>query len=59
MAIQSKVLMADYDDKEGDLYVRFKEAGHTEGEPTGDGLVIVHRDKKSIVAIEILRLAEL
>lgn len=51
--------MADYDDKEGDLYIRFKEAKHTEGEPTEDGLIIVHRDKESITAIEILNLAEL
>ena len=55
----SKVIMADYDDKEGDLYIRFKEASHTEGEPTEDGLVIVHRDGESIAAIEILDLAEL
>lgn len=59
MAIPSKVLMADYDDKEGDLYIRFREAKHTEGEPTGDGLVIVHRDKKAIAAIEIIGLNEL
>lgn len=51
--------MADYDDKEGDLYVRFEEAKHTEGDPTGDGLVIVHRDKGRIVGIEVLKLAEL
>jgi len=51
--------MADYDDKEGDLYIRFKEAKHTEGEPTEDGLVIVHRDRDTVAAIEILNLAEL
>jgi hypothetical protein len=51
--------MADYDDKEGDLYIRFKESLHTEGEPTDDGLVIVHRDRSGIVAIEILNLDEL
>jgi len=51
--------MADYDDKEGDLYIRFKEAMHTEGEPTQDGLVILHRDKRGIAAIEILNLGEL
>lgn len=55
----SKVVMADYDDKEGDLYIRFKKAKHTEGEPTEDGLVIVHRDGDSIVAIEVLNLVEL
>ncbi len=52
--------MADYDDKEGDLYIRFVESDHTEGEPTDDGLVVVHRDNKNnIAAIEILDLSEL
>jgi hypothetical protein len=51
--------MADYYDKEGDLYIRFKEAAHTEGEPTDDGLVIVYRAKNAIDAIEILDLEEL
>jgi hypothetical protein len=52
--------MADYDDKEGDLYIRFREAKHTEGEPTDDGLVIVHRDVENrTAAIEVLNLAEL
>ena len=51
--------MADYDDKGGDLYVRFAEAKNPEGDPTDDGLVIVHRDGSRIVGIEILDLAEL
>jgi uncharacterized protein YuzE len=51
--------MADYDDKEGDLYVRFHEGTHSEGEPTSDGLVVVYRDKGRIVGIEVLNLAEL
>jgi hypothetical protein len=51
--------MADYDDKEGDLYIRFKEAVRTEGEPTDDGLVIIHRDGNRIAAPEILDLTEL
>lgn len=52
--------MADYDEKEGDLYIRFSEAEHTESEPSKDGLVIVHRDRKNAVAaIEILNLTEL
>lgn len=59
LSIPSKVLMADYDDKQGDLYIRFREAKHPEGDPTEDGLVIVHRDKSRIVGIEILNLAEL
>jgi hypothetical protein len=59
LPIPSKVLMADYDDKEGDLYLRFREARTTEGDPTNDGLVIVHRERNRIAAIEILNLAEL
>ncbi len=59
LSIPSKVVMADYDVKEGDLYIRFKEAFHTEGELTDDGLVVVHRDNSGIVAIEILDLGEL
>lgn len=59
LRIPSKVVMADYDDKEGDLYIRFREAEHTEGEPTDDGLVIAHNDKKGIAAVEILGLEEL
>ena len=59
--IPTRVIMADYDDKEGDLYLRFSEAERTEGEPSDDGLVIFHRDRKknALVAVEILKLAEL
>ena len=59
LRLPSKVIMADYDDREGDLYLRFREAEHPEGHPTEDGLVIVHTDKKGTVALEILNLAEL
>ena len=51
--------MADYDDKQGSLYIRFREAKRPEGEPTDDGLVIVQSEKSRIVGIEILDLAEL
>ena len=52
--------MADYDAKEGDLYIRFREAEHTDGEPTDDGLVISHYDKQNrLAAIEIVRLSDL
>jgi hypothetical protein len=55
-----KVIMADYDDKEENLYVRFDEASIPRGGPTEGGLVLVHRDNgKRIVGIEILDLAEL
>jgi uncharacterized protein YuzE len=43
-----------------DLYIRFSETEQTEGEPSSDGLVIVHRNRNNaIAAIEILNLAEL
>jgi hypothetical protein len=51
--------MADYDDKEGDLYIRFQEGVHPEGEPSSDGLIVVYRDKSRIVGLEVLNLAEL
>ena len=59
LRLPTRVIMADYDDKEGDLYIRFREGNHPEGEPTGDGLVIVHRGQGRIVGIEILDLAKL
>lgn len=52
--------MVDYDDKEGDLYIRFKEVKQQEGQPTKDGLVMVYYDDKNrIVALEVLDIAEL
>jgi len=60
MRLPSKVLMVDYDDKEGDLYIRFKEVKQQEGQPTKDGLAIVYYDDKNrIVALEVLNIAEL
>ncbi len=59
LSLPPKVVMADYDDEGGSLYIRFREAKHPEGEPTADGLTIVHREKGRIVGIEILNLAEL
>jgi uncharacterized protein YuzE len=48
-----KVISIDYDEDQGDLYVRFKNAEATEGEPTNDGTTIIHYDKKGkIAAIE-------
>ncbi|MCJ7634860.1 DUF2283 domain-containing protein [Candidatus Bathyarchaeota archaeon] len=44
----------------GDLFIRFKHAKSTEGEPTEDGQVILHYGKKKdIVAIEILNMEAL
>ncbi len=48
------VITVDYDENAGDLYIRFKNADTTEGEPTSDGKVIVHYNKKGkIAAVEI------
>ena len=60
LRLPSKVQMADYDAKEGDLYIRFREAARTEGEPTDDGLVIAHYDQQNhLAAVEIVRLSDL
>jgi len=49
-----KVVTVDYGDDVGDLFVRFRYVEHTEGEPTEDGRVIVHYDKRGkVVAVEI------
>ena len=49
------VITIDYDEDVGDLYIRFKNADVTEGEPTSDGKTIVHYDKKGkIAAVEIM-----
>ena len=48
------VTTIDYDEGIGDLYIRFKNADTTEGEPTNDGKTIIHYDKKGkIAAVEI------
>jgi uncharacterized protein YuzE len=49
-----KVITIDYDEDIGDLFIRFKNADRTEGEPSSDGKTIIHYDKKGkIAAIEI------
>ncbi len=54
------MITIDYDEDVDDLYIRFKNAENTEGEPTNDGKAIVHYDKKGkIVAIEITGISEL
>ncbi len=48
------VITVDYDEEVGDLYIRFKNADATEGEPTSDGKATLHYDKKGkIAAVEI------
>ena len=60
LRLPSRVIMADYDPREGDLYVRFREADLTEGEPTSDGLVLLHYDRqKRLAAVEILDITAL
>jgi len=55
-----KVITLDYGDDVGDLYIRFKHARHTEGEPTDDGRAIVHYDEnQDVAAIEILDITTL
>jgi len=55
LKLPRKVITVDYGDDVGDLFIRFKYAKHTEGEPTEDGKVILHYDEKeNIAAIEIL-----
>jgi len=51
------VITIDYDEDVGDLFIRFKNAETTEGEPTSDGKTILYYDKKGkIAAIEIIDL---
>jgi uncharacterized protein YuzE len=54
------VITIDYDQDAGDLYIRFKSADMTEGEPTDDGKAIIHYDNKGkIAAVEITDLSSL
>jgi len=52
-----KVITIDYGDDVGDLFIRFKHAKTTHGEPTKDGKAIIHyNEKDEIAAIEILNI---
>ena len=60
LKLPRKVTSNDYDEEVGDLYVRFKNADATEGEPTRDGKTIIHYDKNGkIVAVEITDIASI
>jgi len=60
LKLPRKVITLDYGDDVGDLYIRFKHAKHTEGEPTDDGQVIIHYDEnQNVAAIEILDITTL
>lgn len=55
-----KVITIDYGDDVGDLFIRFKHAETTYGEPTKDGQTIIHYNEKSeIAAIEILNITSI
>jgi uncharacterized protein YuzE len=60
LKLPRKVITVDYGADVGDLFVRFRLAEHTEGEPTEDGKVIVHYDERgSVAAIEIIDITSL
>ena len=60
LKLPRKVVTVDYGDDVGDLFVRFRYVEHTEGEPTEDGRVIVHYDKRgNVVAVEITDITSL
>jgi len=60
LKLPRKVITVDYGDDVGDLFIRFKHVKSTEGEPTEDGQVILHYDKKKgMAAIEILNIEAL
>jgi uncharacterized protein YuzE len=60
LKLPRKVVTVDYGDDVGDLFVRFRHVEHSEGEPTGDGRVIVHYDKRGkVVAVEITNITTL
>lgn len=60
LSLPRKVMMVDYGDDVGDLYVRFKHAEKSEGEPTSDGRVIIYYDHEDdIAAVEILDISKL
>ena len=60
LKLSRRVITIDYDEEVGDLYIRFKNADTTEGEPTSDGKVIIHYDKKAkIAAVEITDITRL
>jgi hypothetical protein len=61
LKLPRKVIMIDYGEDIGDLYIRFRNVDHTEGEPTPDGKVILHYDPKNnkVAAIEIMNITTL
>ena len=60
LKLPRKVITIDYGDDVGDLFIRFKHAKNTEGEPTNDGKIIIQYDEnKNIATIEIVDITTL
>lgn len=60
LKLPRKAVTIDYGEDVGDLFVRFKIVDHTEGEPTKDGKVIMHYDRKGkIAAVEVTDLSSI
>jgi uncharacterized protein YuzE len=60
LKLPRKVVNIDYEEDDGSLYIRFRLADHTDGEPTSDCKVILHYDTKGkIAAVEILDITDL
>lgn len=60
LRLPRRVVTVDYGCDVGDLFVRFRHVEHMEGEPAGDGRVIVYYDKRGhVVAVEITDITSL
>ena len=60
LTLPKRVVMADYDEEVGSLFIKFKHKDVVEGEPTDDGLVILHYGRGGdLVTVEITDVTEL
>ena len=60
LKLSRKIIMVDYDEKLGSLFIKFKHSDIIDGEPTSDGLVILHYGKgDELIAIEILDITKI
>ncbi|MBI4257728.1 MAG: hypothetical protein HY619_02120 [Thaumarchaeota archaeon] len=60
LKLPDKVVMVDYGDDVGDLFIKFRHVGIKEGEPTRDGKAIIHYGEDGeIAALEIRSIATL
>jgi hypothetical protein len=54
ITLPRKVVMMDYDEGTGSFFIKFIQEDIAEGEPSSDGLIIFHYDRKGeIVAVEV------